>query len=89
MTLGRLVAHKLPEPPEEAAGLRAMAAQVLEMGPLLPFRMFWDNLSATRSWWPVLVPLLAWIGWRTYRAERAEFLRERVEQQLSGRDQHD
>jgi hypothetical protein len=30
-----------------------------------------------RPWWPVLFPLLLWIGWRSYQKERARVLVQR------------
>lgn len=39
-------------------------------------RTFHHNLAELREWWPVLLPLLAWIGWHTYRAERRKVLKE-------------
>ncbi len=34
-------------------------------------RIFWADLHAMRAWWPVLLPLLTYIGWRTYHDERS------------------
>jgi hypothetical protein len=42
-------------------------------------RIFWDNLNALRPAWPVLLPLLAWVGWRAYQRERADVLGLRQE----------
>lgn len=51
----------------------------------LPFagevQFFWHNLQEMRPWWPILLPLLAWVGWRTYRAERQKVRRERARAQ--------
>lgn len=76
MALRKLLSQGLAEPPTEATSLRDTITQVLELPPVLPIRLFWDNLIAMRPWWPVLLPLLAWIGWRTYRNERARVLGE-------------
>jgi hypothetical protein len=35
-----------------------------------PLRILWRDLQSERASWPFLLPLLAFIGWRTYRAER-------------------
>ena len=37
---------------------------------LLPYWLFWQNLRAMRSWWPVLLPALLIYGVRMYRRER-------------------
>jgi hypothetical protein len=46
--------------------------------PILPLRLFWQNLEALRPWWSVLLPFLAWLAWRTYTGERARVLAERT-----------
>jgi hypothetical protein len=51
-----------------------MIATALDSPLLAPLRIFWDNLYTMRPWWPVLLPLLAWAGWRAYQRERAEVL---------------
>lgn len=75
--LRKLFARGLPEPPAETPGLGTLLAEALDLKPLVPVRMFWDNLVALQAWWPLLLPLLGWIGWRTYRRERAEVLHRR------------
>jgi hypothetical protein len=40
-------------------------------------QFFWQELKSMESWWPILLPFLAWVGWRTYRKERRKVLRER------------
>ena len=35
-----------------------------------PLRILWRDLQSERASWPFLLPLLAYIGWRTYREER-------------------
>lgn len=65
-----------PPPPP----LRAVLEQALTLGglPLLAVRLFWYNLRELRFWWPVVLPLLAWTAWRTYRQERLkDMLRDR------------
>ena len=71
MTLRKLITKPLPEPPEEETVGSSLIAQALAMPPLVPVRLFWDNLRALQPWWPVLLPLMLWIGVRTYRRERA------------------
>jgi hypothetical protein len=75
--LRRLLAHGLPEPPDAAPGPADMLAQVLDLPLLAPVRIFWESLNEMRPWWPVLLPLLIWVGWRTYRRERAKVLAKR------------
>jgi hypothetical protein len=72
MALRKLLSRGLPEvPAKEETDLRSLLAQSLDILPIAPVRTFWDSFSELRPWWPVLVPLLAWIGWRTYQRERA------------------
>jgi hypothetical protein len=72
--LRKLLTRGLPAPPDETPGPRTLIAQALDVRPLAPLRAFWEGLNAMRPWWPVLLPLLAWIGWRTYQRERTELL---------------
>lgn len=76
MALRKLLSRRLPEPPSEAPGARSIVEQVLALPQLVPLRLFWQNLATLRPWWPVLLPALAWIGWRTYQSERTA-LRDR------------
>jgi len=39
--------------------------------PLAPARTFWNSLREMEDWWPVLLPVLLWVFWRTYQRERA------------------
>jgi hypothetical protein len=68
--LRRLVARPLPEPPE-AAGPRAIIEQAIAGSPLAPARAFWDSLRELEDWWAILIPVLIWVFWRTYKRERA------------------
>ncbi len=79
MTLRKLLSQGLAEPPTEATSLRDTLTQALELPPLLPLRLFWENLNTMRPWWPVLFPLLLWVGWRSYQKERARVLVQRLE----------
>jgi hypothetical protein len=72
--LRKLLARSLPEPPEKSPGPLEMLEQALAIELLVPLRLFWHNLYSLRPWWPVLLPLLAWLGWRTYQRERAAML---------------
>lgn len=72
MALRKLITTPLPEPPEEETTIgSSLFAQALAMPQLIPVRLFLDNLLALRPWWPVLVPLMLWVGIRTYQRERA------------------
>ena len=75
--LRRLLTRGLPEPPDAAPGPAEMLTQILDLPLLAPVRIFWENLNEMRPWWPILLPLLAWVGWRTYRRERARVLARR------------
>ena len=72
--LRRLVSRRLPEPPEAAPGIRSIAEQAIAASPLARVPAFWDTLRELEDWWPVLIPLLAWVFWRTYKRERAALL---------------
>ena len=78
MALRRLFSRSLPDSPPAAPGRLALVRQVVDMPMLVPFREFWEQLEAFRPWWPVLLPLLAWVGWRAYQRERAALARERL-----------
>jgi len=72
--LRKLISRPLPEAPPEAPSLRSVAEQALAASPLAAVRTFWNSLREFQDWWPVLIPLLLWIGWRTYQRERARVL---------------
>jgi hypothetical protein len=68
------------QPPEQPADVRSSVLAALdEKLDHLPFmatiRTFWRNFQEMRDWWPVLIPLMVWVGWRTYHAERREIRR--------------
>ncbi len=57
--------------PESRPTLNRLINDAVIRLPYVPqLRIFWRDLQAEREWWPVLLPLLAWIGWRTYQSER-------------------
>ena len=68
--LRKLISTPLPEPPEEDTFGSSLIAQALAMPQLIPMRLSWDNLRELRPWWPVLLPLMLWVGVRTYQRER-------------------
>jgi hypothetical protein len=76
MALRKLLPRRQPEAPAEPPPSRTYIQQALDTLPIAPARLFWDNLDEMRPWWPVLLPLLAWVGWRTYRRERAALLEQ-------------
>ena len=80
MTLRKLVSQGLPKPPDEAPGGRALLDEALSLPLLAPINLFWRNLRDLRPWWPVLLPLLTWIGWRAYQRERLKVELARGEQ---------
>lgn len=60
-----------PPPPPSDQRLHNLMYQALERIPYYhQVRIFWHDLWDMRALWPVLLPLLGWIGWRTYRAEQ-------------------
>lgn len=55
------------------------AATVAEsMVPVLALRKTAEDLGSLRPWWPLLLPLLGLVGYRTYREERAKVTAERL-----------
>jgi hypothetical protein len=56
---------------------RAAVDQAIAASPLAPARAFWNALREMEAWWPVLIPLLLWVFWRTYQRERAALGTER------------
>jgi hypothetical protein len=77
MALRKLLERGLPEPPAAAPAPADLLNEALNLPLLAPFRLFWEALYDMRPWWPILLPLLAWTGWRTYRRERAKVLARR------------
>jgi hypothetical protein len=71
MAIRRLLSRTPPEAAEPPADRRTLLDQAVDNPLLAPVRLFWEQLNESRAWWPVLVPALLWVGWRTYRRERA------------------
>jgi hypothetical protein len=63
-----------PEPPTDTRSrLLALTRLPIERLPYMPqMRLFWRDLNEMRNAWWFLLPLLAWVGWRTYRNERRD-----------------
>ncbi len=78
MALRKLLESGLPEPPDEAPGLSNVLTEFWNLPVLAPVRLFWEALDDMRPWWPILLPLLAWVGWGSYRRERSRVLARRT-----------
>ncbi|MEN9933467.1 MAG: hypothetical protein RLZZ387_46 [Chloroflexota bacterium] len=65
----RKIARRAVPPPPPPTGLQQQLALLLRVE-LVPLQLFWLNLRALRSWWPILLPLLLVYAVRTYRRER-------------------
>lgn len=67
-----------PPPPD----LQSLLTHQLPRIPLIDkAERFWRDLKKLEGWWLILLPFLAWVGWSTYRQERAKVLRERFARQ--------
>jgi hypothetical protein len=77
MALQKLLTRGLPEPPAKAPTVADTLSEIYYMPLLAPVRLFWESLYDMRPWWPILFPLLAWVGWRSYRRERTKVLARR------------
>ena len=78
MTIRKLLARGLPEPPAAAPGPADLLAEILNLPLLAPVRLFWKSLDDMRPWWPILLPLLALFGWSSYWRERSRVLARRT-----------
>lgn len=69
-----------PEPPTDMhSRLFGLVRMQIERLPYTPqIRLFRRDLNEMRNTWWFLLPLLAWIGWRTYRNERRELRRQQT-----------
>ena len=63
--------------PQSISNPRAAIDQAIAASPLGPVRTFLDSLRELEDWWPVLLPVLLWVFWRTYQRERAALVVER------------
>lgn len=65
------------EPVEKKRPMQTLVTRTIDYIPYSSqVKTFHHNLQELRDWWPVLLPLLAWIGWHTYRTERKKVLEE-------------
>lgn len=69
--LRKIITGSVSRLPQAVANPRAALDQAITISPLAPARAFWEALRALEDWWPILLPLLAWVFWRTYQRERA------------------
>jgi hypothetical protein len=69
--LRKLISGGLSRLPQAVSNPRAAIDQAIAASPLAPARAFWNALLELEDWWPLLIPLLLWIFWRTYQRERA------------------
>lgn len=66
-----------PAPAEPRTRLESLRESALDLPYVRPVQAFWHDLQAVDSLWPVVLPLLAWVGWRTYQAERRKIRAEK------------
>jgi hypothetical protein len=67
----KLLSGGLARLPQAITNPRAAIDQAIDVSPLAPVRIFWNSLIELEDWWPLLLPVLLWVFWRTYRRERA------------------
>lgn len=70
MNLQQMITQLRTDPPTKAKDMRELMDEAMTLPLLAPIRLFWENFQSMRPWWPVLIPLLLWVSWRSYRAER-------------------
>jgi hypothetical protein len=69
--LRKLADAGLARLPQAVSNPRAAIDTAIAASPLAPARAFWDALRELEDWWPVLLPVLLLVFWRTYQRERA------------------
>jgi hypothetical protein len=80
-------AQPLPSSAPVTPDFQTVLRQNLDQMPLLRVvKAFWDELADMRDWWPLVLPLLFWVGWRTYRKERRQVLHKRHTQAQGNTD---
>lgn len=70
MDIQKVITHLRADPPTKAKDLNELVDEAMALPLLAPIRLFWQNLQTMRPWWPIILPLLAWVSWRSYQAER-------------------
>lgn len=73
MALRSIFSRGLPDYPEEQPTWQTFVQDVLAQPLIAPLKLFWHNFQEARPWWPVIIPLMLWTGWRTYRRERRKY----------------
>lgn len=71
----KLFSRALPEPPAQAPTRKTLLDQAQNLPFFAPVRLYFETLEQVRPWWPVLLPLLAWVAWRAYQEERTKLAR--------------
>jgi len=69
--LRKLLPEAVARLPQAVSNPRAAVDQAIDASPLAPVRAFWASLIEMEAWWPLLIPVLLWVFWRTYQRERA------------------
>jgi hypothetical protein len=70
--------RRKPAPPEPAPKEHPLDAALNRLGlPGAVARGFLHDFQELRPWWPIVIPLMIWVGMRTYRRERALVLAKR------------
>ena len=75
--LRKLLPSDLASLKKAVSNPRAAVDQAFDESPLAPMRAFWNTLREMEVWWPVLIPVLLLVFWRTYQRERAALGTER------------
>jgi hypothetical protein len=71
--------RKLPPEPSEKLTVPQIVRKRIHELPYMPGLLaFWADLRALERLWPLVLPLLAWVGWRTYHAERRRLSEQRA-----------
>jgi hypothetical protein len=73
--------RKPPAPPAQPqTRLGLLRESVFNLPYVRPIQAFWHDLQAIEGLWPLVLPLLAWVGWRAYQTERRKI---RVEKDVA------
>jgi hypothetical protein len=75
--LRKLLTGGIARLPPAVSNPRAAIDQAIATSPFAPALAFWNALRELEVWWPLLLPLLLWVFWRTYQRERAALGLER------------
>ena len=86
MSIQTILRRGIPDPVEVEG--RSVVEQAWTSPLFAPLRLFWVTLEAFRPWWPVLLPLLAVLGLRTYQHERRIYQFELAIREALGDERH-